>query len=144
MEKLELSLHLVYKTLNTLEDAFDALEEAKATQNGRLVLAAEDSIIQRFEYCYDSFWKVFKKYLELVYTLEDINSPKKVFRACVKLQLCSELEGEVLIDMADDRNETSHNYDIEKVRIILSDVPLYYNTMVTILKKLKKKQTNSL
>lgn len=141
MEKLTLSLNLLHKTLNTLKNAFDVLEEAKALQHEGLILAAEDSIIQRFEYCYDSFWKFFKKYLELVYTLDDINSPKKVFRACVKLKVCSELEGEILIDMADDRNETTHNYDIEKVRIILSDIPLYYNTMVTILKRLEEKMS---
>lgn len=139
MEKLKVPLSLLHKTLKTLESAFEVLEEAKIIQNKGLILAAQDSIIQRFEYCYDSFWKFFKKYLELIYTLEDINSPKKVFRACVKLQLCSEFEGEILIDMADDRNETTHNYDIEKVRIILSDIPLYYTTMVTILRRSEEK-----
>lgn len=87
----------------------------------------------------DSFWKFFKRYIETYHALEDINSPKKVFRNCVKLQLCSELEGEILINMADDRNETTHNYDIEAVRAILSDIPLYYNTMLSIINNLEDK-----
>ncbi len=140
MEKLNISLAIVHKTLKTLENAFEILEEAKATNNEGFILAAQDSIIQRFEYCYENVWKFFKKYLEITYSLEDISSPKKVFRACVKFRLCSESEGQILIDMADDRNETTHTYNIEKVRIILSDIPLYYTTMVTILNKLEKEK----
>lgn len=52
MEKLKLPLSLLHKTLKTLHSAFEVLEEAKAIGNERLTLAAEDSIIQRFEYCY--------------------------------------------------------------------------------------------
>ena len=140
MEELILPLALLKKALASLNDAFKVFDEVTLLKNKRLTLAAEDSIIQRFEYCYDSFWKVFKKYLELRYALEDINSPKKVFRSCVKLQLFSESEGEILINMADDRNETCHTYDLEKVRIILADVPLYYQTMVSVLQVLEQLQ----
>jgi len=133
LEKLKLSLDLLKKILDTLNDGFNVLEEAKATNSKTLILAAQDSIIQRFEYSFESFWKFFKRYLLVVFDIQDVNSPKKVFRACVKLQLYSEEEGEILIDMADDRNETTHSYSIEKVRIILTDVPLYYETMMSIL-----------
>lgn len=138
MEKLTLSIALVKKTLLTLESGFKVLKEAHAIQNSGFILAAQDSIIQRFEYCYDSFWKLLKNYLETKYSLEDIASPKKVFRAFIKLELAPEKTGEILINMADDRNETSHNYNIEKVRIILEDIPLYYKTMLEIVNKLEK------
>ena len=47
-------------------------------------------------------------------------------------------DGDLLIDMADDRNETSHTYSIEATRIILSDIPRYYNAMITILQRFEK------
>ena len=140
MEKLELSLDLLNKTLKTLKDGFATLEEAKAIKSESLILAAQDSLIQRFEYTFESFWKFLKQYLEIIFNIEDVNSPKKVFRTCVKFKLCSESEGEILINMADDRNETTHVYSIEKVRIILTDIPIYYDNMRAILKKLNYKQ----
>lgn len=49
---------------------------------------------------------------------------------------------EKLINMADSRNETSHKYSIESVRLILPNIPKYYFCMITILKRLdlEKKQ----
>ena len=38
--------------------------------------------------------------------------------------------------MADDINETSHTYSVEASRIILSDVPRYYLTMIIVVQRL--------
>lgn len=89
-----------------------------------LVLAAQDSAIQRFEYSYDSFWKFFKLYFEKNYNLENMNSPRAVFRMCVEKRLCSEDEGLLLIKMLDDRNITIHNYDAMRVREIYPNIML--------------------
>src|SRR5262249_16944211 len=127
---------LLNKALKSLENSFTVVEEAKRTESNNLILAAQDSTIQRFEYSYDSFWKFLKKYFELKHDLQDLNSPKSVFRACVKLQLCTELEGKILIEMADARNETSHNYNIESVRLIFPNIFKYYQCMTNILKQI--------
>ena len=74
----------------------------------------------------------------MIHHAEDINSSKKTFRACVKAEVCTLEEGEVLIDMADDRNETVHTYSVEASRIILADVPRYYSIMIAIIKRLQK------
>lgn len=49
-----------------------------------------------------------KRYLETIRHIDDIKSPKKVFRAAVKAELFSEQEGAVCLNMANGRNETSH------------------------------------
>lgn len=139
MESLKISSQLLKKTLTTLHQAFDVIKEAERTGSKSLVLAAQDSIIQRFEYSYDAFWKFLKKYLEITYSVQDIHSPRSVFRTCVKNQICTEDEGSILLDMIDDRNETSHNYDIEKVRSILPDIPKYYTVIVVILERIEQK-----
>jgi len=137
MEKLKLALSLLNKALNTLDKALIYLEKVNQDKNKEAIEAAKDSIIKRFEYSYDSFWKFLKKYLELKYNLEDVNSPKSVFRACVKHEICSAQEGELLIDMVDDRNETTHNYDIEKVRKILPDIKPYYVCITKVIERIE-------
>ncbi len=101
-----------------------------------LIEATEDSCIQRFEYCFDSFWKFLKRYLETYHELENINSPRAVFEGCVKQRLCSEQQGEQLIAMLEDRNVTTHTYDADKVRRIFPRVLEYYSLMKTIVDSL--------
>ena len=48
MEKLKLDLIQLNKALNTLSKALALLQEVKTLHNQDIVLAAEDSVIQRF------------------------------------------------------------------------------------------------
>lgn len=133
MEKLMLSRKLLDDALATLADSFIAETEAKSIGNERLILATQDSTIQRFEYSYDSFWKFLKIYFEKKYNLENVNSPRSVFRICVEKRLCSESEGNILIKMIDDRNKTTHNYNAAQVREIYPNISEYYKLMLKIL-----------
>lgn len=136
MERLGLELDQLKRALKTLGDSFDVLKDAKKLEHVGLILAAEDSIIQRFEYTAESFWKFLKKYLETIHHLVDINSSRKVLYAGVKYEICTLDEGSIFLDMVDDRNETSHTYSIEASRIILSDIPRYYSVMVAVAERL--------
>jgi len=137
VERLKLDLIQLKKSLKTLKSAFDIERELQKTCNPLFILAAQDSIIQRFEYCYEGFWKFLKRYLELIHMLNDINSPKKVFKACVKIGLCSTSEGDMFIDMADDRNETLHTCNVESMRLILPEIPEYYLTIINIVQQVE-------
>ncbi len=133
MEKLTLSRSLLTNALATLADSFIAEEEAVDLGNNRLILAAQDSTIQRFEYCYESFWKFLKLYFEKKFNIEDVNSPRSVFRMCVEKELCTESEGFVLLAMLEDRNKTTHNYNAAQVRDIYPNISSYYALMIKIL-----------
>lgn len=129
MERLDLDLIQVKKAIKSLEKAFLVANQLAETNNPDFILAAQDSIIQRFEYCYDIFWKFLKKYLKTVHDLNDANSPYRVFHICVRLEICSLEQGNIFLNMAEARNETSHTYSIESARNILIDVPIYYAAM---------------
>lgn len=133
MEKLMLSRMLLDNALATLADSFIAEEEAISLGNHRLILATQDSTIQRFEYSYDSFWKFLKIYFEQKFNLEDVNSPRSVFRTCVEKQICSESEGKILLAMIDDRNKTTHNYNATQVREIYPNISKYYDLIIKII-----------
>lgn len=136
MEKLKIPHQVLNKALATYKKSFEAIKIAEQMNNSILIEATEDSCIQRFEYCFDSFWKFLKRYLEAYYSLEKINSPRGVFESCVKQRLCSEEQGEQLIIMLEDRNITTHTYDADKVRRIFPRVLEYYSLMKTILDSL--------
>ena len=82
-----------------------------------------ESVIQRFETCYDCLWKVLKRYLTEELGLPDIpNSPKRVFRFADENDLfASPLEQ--WLQYANARNATSHDYDGEKAQASLALMP---------------------
>ena len=135
MEKLKLHLIQLNKALITLKKAFEVAEKLALTNDIDFIAASEDSIIQRFEYTYENFWKFLKKYLETTYKTEDINSPRKIFAACVRVKICTLEEGNLFLDMAEDRNETSHTYNIESARKILPDIPEYYMIILSVVER---------
>lgn len=140
MEKLKDSLITLNKALKTLDSALKLIITIKeSSHSDELILACQDSIVQRFEYCYESFWKFLKLHFETIHEIETemVKSPKNVFRMCTHLKICTEAEGEILIKMANARNATSHMYSLTEVYAILPSVPEYYTTMIKIIEKLE-------
>ena len=56
MEKLKISLHSLNKALKTLDSSLITLQKAKDLKIEEFILASQDSVIQKFEYCYEGFW----------------------------------------------------------------------------------------
>ena len=81
--------------------------------------ALAESVIQRFETCYDCLWKVLRRYLVEVLGVPDPpNSPKPVFRLAHRNHLLR-APVEQWLSYADRRNATSHDYDGEKAKACL-------------------------
>ncbi|NPV02116.1 MAG: nucleotidyltransferase [Brevinematales bacterium] len=82
--------------------------------------AITESVIQRFEICYDSLWKVLKRYLNETLGIPDVpNSPKPVFRLANENSLFTSPVDKWLL-YADTRVDTAHDYSLEKVEQALS------------------------
>ncbi|HZY37345.1 MAG TPA: HI0074 family nucleotidyltransferase substrate-binding subunit [Mucilaginibacter sp.] len=108
-EKFEKSLrHLKaqfdnYKTIDNREDLGQLEREAIA-----------ESVIQRFEVCYDSLWKVLKRYLIEELGIPDVpNSPKPVINIAFENQLFNSSVKQWL-KYAEARTDTSHDYSENK------------------------------
>ncbi len=81
--------------------------------------AIAESVIQRFETCYDTLWKHLKRYLfEELGVPEIPNSPKGVFRLANENHL---LAGSIdhWLHYADARVSTAHDYSGEKAKACL-------------------------
>lgn len=126
--------------MRTLEDRFnqyknavDRLEEVIETYNDNNSRIIVDAMIQRFEFCVELSWKLLKDYLSGE-NVGDFNSPRSVMKESYKMGLIT--EGELWLDMLEDRNLTSHTYDEIVANTIRDNI---LNTHYTLLKKLKEK-----
>ena len=82
-----------------------------------------ESVIQRFETCYDCLWKVLKRYLiEELGIAEAPNSPKPILRLANENDLFA-APMEQWLRYAAARINTSHDYDGEKAKACLAIIP---------------------
>ena len=82
--------------------------------------AIAESVIQRFETCYDTLWKVLKRYLNEELGVPEVpNSPKPIFRISAENKLFTSNVTQ-WIKYADARISTSHDYSGEKAESALA------------------------
>ena len=122
--------------MEKLSDRLASCQRAVATLDEILQAPASvivrDASIQRFEYSFESLWKLLKAYLD---QQEGIvcNSPKACFREALKIGLLSASDVEACLVMTDDRNLTSHTYIEAVAESIYSKLPAYRDIMVRLL-----------
>ena len=92
MGELKTKYNSAQKAVGTFEEIFD--EEYS--------VIVRDAAIQRFEYSYETIWKLIKRYLQ---ENEGVvaNSPKSVFREALSNNILSVEEAELALVMTDDR-----------------------------------------
>jgi len=125
MEKLN-------ERLQSCEAALATLDEALRLPFSVIV---RDAAIQRFEYSFESTWKLLKGHLE---AQEGIvcNSPKGCFREALQTGLLSRAETETCLIMTDDRNLTSHTYLELLAERIYAQLPAYLMVMQSLAKQI--------
>lgn len=69
-----------------------------------------DALIQRFEFAFEIMWKCGKAYLSVIEGI-DVASPKGVIRHFREIGMFDEVQTDQALQMADDRNLTTHTYD---------------------------------
>lgn len=118
--------------LEDLERKLETFTKALATLNDILhepyTIIVRDAAIQRFEYTFEAMWKLSQKYLK---EKEGIlaQSPKSVIRELFPLGIILEAETEILLDMVNKRNMSSHTYLEEIADTIFSKLEQYNQLM---------------
>jgi nucleotidyltransferase substrate binding protein (TIGR01987 family) len=148
MEKINEKISEFLKALKTLEEGVELfykyeniLDKKLTDENEQLFKSMRDSLIQRFEYCTDFFWKVTKVFLESEGVSLSINYPKFILREAVKARILSEVEGDECMNMVDSRNKTSHTYHEILAEEIAHKIPQYYTLMQTIVDRMQELMT---
>ena len=97
----------------------DAVDEFKKDSSKILNHMA---LIQSFEVCFELAWKVLKDYLEC--NGITVYLPKEVIKQAFSTEIIQ--EGQMWIDMLKARNSTSHEYNLDKVKEIITDIAGIY------------------
>ncbi len=122
--------------IKQLELAFDRLKEAVELYNEEKKEIYIDAMIQRFEFCTELSWKLMKRYLD-VNLNKEIYSPRNIIKEAYKYKLIE--DGELWLDVLEDRNLTSHTYDeITANRIKDNIIKNYINLFEKFIKKIKE------
>jgi nucleotidyltransferase substrate binding protein (TIGR01987 family) len=88
-----------------------------------------DSLIQRFEYCTDMFWKLLKDFIAEKHGVEVLASPKAVLKQAVDLHIINDEQYKLLLQAVNDRNLSSHAYHEDVAEEISGHVQAYYLLM---------------
>ncbi len=109
-------------SLKRLEEQYENYRTPHEGLSDITLEAIDESVIQRFETCYDCLWKVLKRYLSEGLGIADPpNSPKPVFRLAHENDLfVAPLER--WLAYAQCRVDTAHDYSGEKAQACLEIV----------------------
>lgn len=112
----------IQERINTAQRALAKLHELAVKPD--LSDVERDALIQRFEFSFELLWKCDKEYL---YVEEGIDaaSPKKVIRCCRELGLLDDEQTREALQMADDRNLTTHTYDETFAQAVVERIRRY-------------------
>jgi len=103
--------------------------------------AISESVIQRFEICYDCLWKVLKRYLHESLGIPELpNSPKPLFRIAFENQLLAAIEQWLVY--ADSRVDTSHDYSESKAQATINNASAFVHDAVALYQKMTGKPWN--
>lgn len=107
------------KLLQRLEEQYENYRELDESLPDVTQEAIAESVIQRFETCYNCLWKVLKRYLIEDLGLAEVpNSPKPLFKLASENKLfASSLEE--WLRYADARTDIAHDYSGEKAQACL-------------------------
>lgn len=98
-----------------------------------------ESVIQRFETCYDTLWKDLKRYLiEDIGLAEVPNSPKPIIKLAGQNDLLAS-PVEKWLEYADARTDTAHDYSGEKAASTLATVAGFIDDAIGLYQTMSRK-----
>ena len=117
------------KRLNAFEKSLETLSGAKNEDKNNLFVLSGTIMI--FNLTFDLAWKLIKEILKEDYGISDFpsGSPKETLKKAKSVNLIND---DIWLEMLDDRNELTHDYDydsaLEKYNKIINDyIPLLQN-----------------
>jgi len=103
---------------NSYKKAFAALERAVVVAQERKLNEMEElGLVQSFEFTFELSWKVLKDYLESK-GFKDFHGSKDSLKLAFQEGLIN--DGEIWMEMIDNRNRSSHTYEENIARLIIS------------------------
>jgi len=135
-ERLEQALKRFKEAINEYE-TLDSIIAPSHEHHEAISLGLRDSIIKRFEFSVECFWKYLKLNLEVTQGSET-GGPKNVMRICLSVNFTTPEQTELLLEMLEYRNQTSHIYKEEVAELIAQKAEDHHRIMSEVLKQVQK------
>lgn len=133
MDDLKQKYETFTKALATLDKSVKKIEQKTYTDYEE----TRDSLIQRFEYSSDLFWKLLKVFVTYkTGSMPAISCPKTVYQDSFNLGIITKNELDGLYEMVEDRNITSHTYDEEFANDLCKRIPKHAALIKNILSRI--------
>jgi len=124
------------RSLKALEGQHRNRQELGSSPPELVQEALAESVIRRFEVCYDCLWKVLRLYLIHELGLVKVrNSPKATIRTANEQELLAS-PAELWIGYADARIATSHDYDVDKAKDCLKVIPCFIDDVIDLYQRM--------
>jgi len=121
MSRLHQRIENFNKTFDIYIQAIDAYQKNKSNVLTHLAL------VQAFEICFELGWKVLKDYLKEKGI--EVFTPKDVIKEAFSSNIIK--NGQIWIDMTNDRNASSHEYNMDKINTVLEKIStIYYEELL--------------
>ena len=83
-------------------------------------------LLKSYEVCFELAWKVLKDFLNI--NGLSVSLPKDVIKSAFANEVIQ--DGQIWIDMLNARNLTSHEYNLDKINMIISTISgIYFDEM---------------
>ncbi len=128
------------KALRHLQTQFEHYRQMDPALPDFLQEALAESVIQRFETCWDCLWKVLKRYLKEEIGLPELpNGPKPILRLANENRL---LPGEIerWLGYANLRIDTAHDYSGEKAQKALEQMGDFIRDAIALYERISGKK----
>ncbi|HEV2600839.1 MAG TPA: HI0074 family nucleotidyltransferase substrate-binding subunit [Candidatus Babeliales bacterium] len=137
MEIITLRYKALQKALLSLHNGLHTFKEHQQKEHQEEYFMMRDGLIQRFEYCIDTFWKFIKLYLEEIQKVSmESTTPREILKKALNGIITPE-EHTILTKALADRNLTSHSYNEELAIKIQNHIPAYSTVMKSIIDRIK-------
>jgi nucleotidyltransferase substrate binding protein (TIGR01987 family) len=118
------------KSLKHLEEQYKHYSEMDDSYPDWIKDGIGESVIQRFETCFDCMWKVLKRYIHEELGLAEVpNSPKPLFRIAAENQLFA-ADIQEWFNYLTAQNNTAHDYSGEKAKESLKVMENYIDNAI--------------
>lgn len=123
-------------SLQRLEEQHRHLVQDTEGQPDWILEGTRESVIQRFETCFDTIWKLLRRYLLHSLGLAEVpSSPKPTLCLAGENQLLGG-ETEDWVEYNGARNSTSHDYDGKKAEACLLLIPRFIGDAIKLHERL--------
>lgn len=140
MESLEKRYKIIAQCLDTLYESIDFYQSRRFEEVHKQL---RDSVIQRFEFSFDTFWKFLKEYIELKHEfMFPTISPGAVLKKAFMAGLIESDEYEIFDGMMRDRNITSHTYNETLAEEIAERILSYYRLLTVTIERIKNRSND--